>query len=80
MGARLQEKYANEVVPALMKRFGYTNSMQVPALEKIVVTDTIPLKSTAGASEKIAVTTVAPLLGEAIRRIHNEESVSSLFV
>ena len=34
---RLREKYAKEVVPALMKRFGYTNIMQVPRLEKIVV-------------------------------------------
>ena len=34
---RLRDKYAKEVVPALMKRFGYTNLMQVPRLEKIVV-------------------------------------------
>ena len=35
--ARLKEKYKNEVVPALMKKFGYDNVMQVPKLEKIVV-------------------------------------------
>ncbi|WMJ80351.1 50S ribosomal protein L5 [Clostridium sp. MB40-C1] len=34
---RLQEKYVNEVVPALMEKFGYKNIMQVPKLEKIVV-------------------------------------------
>lgn len=34
---RLQGKYAGEVVPALMKRFGYKNQMQVPRLQKIVV-------------------------------------------
>ncbi|MCA1807916.1 MAG: 50S ribosomal protein L5 [Kiritimatiellia bacterium] len=35
--ARLQEKYAREVVPALRKQHGYTNSMQVPRMTKIVV-------------------------------------------
>jgi ribose-phosphate pyrophosphokinase len=49
-------------------------------LEKLVVTDSILLRVDAEASEKVAVTSVARLLGESIRRIHNEESVSSLFV
>ena len=35
--ARLQDRYRNEVVPALMQEFGYKNVMQVPKLEKIVV-------------------------------------------
>ena len=35
--ARLQELYRNEIVPELMKRFGYTNVMQVPHIEKVVV-------------------------------------------
>lgn len=35
--ARLKEKYKKEIVPTLMKRFGYKNVMQVPKLEKIVV-------------------------------------------
>jgi len=34
---RLKEKYKNEVVPALMKTFGYANVMQVPRLNKVVV-------------------------------------------
>ena len=34
---RLQEKYDKEVVPALMEKFGYTNIMQAPKIEKIVV-------------------------------------------
>jgi large subunit ribosomal protein L5 len=34
---RLRERYRQEVVPALEKRFGYKNAMQVPRLEKIVV-------------------------------------------
>ena len=34
---RLKEKYTKEVVPALMEKFGYKNTMQVPKLEKIVL-------------------------------------------
>ncbi len=32
---RLKEKYLKDIVPALMKEFGYTNTMQVPRLKKI---------------------------------------------
>ena len=49
-------------------------------LDQLVVTDTIPLTDPAKASPKIKVLSVAPLFGEAIKRIHQEESVSSLFV
>ena len=35
--ARLKDYYKNEVVPAMMKEFGYTSTMQVPRLEKIIV-------------------------------------------
>src|SRR5512134_1967353 len=49
-------------------------------IEEVVVTNTIPLREDAGAFKKITVLSVAPLLGEAIRRIHTETSVSSLFV
>jgi large subunit ribosomal protein L5 len=35
--ARLKTKYQNDVVPAMMKEFGYRNAMQVPRLEKITV-------------------------------------------
>ena len=34
---RLKERYRREIVPALMKRFGYTNPFQVPRLEKVVL-------------------------------------------
>lgn len=37
MMPRLQEKYNNEVVPALMEKFGYKNIMEVPKLEKVVI-------------------------------------------
>ncbi len=49
-------------------------------LEELVVTDTIPFRPEAKDCPKLKVETIAPLLSEAIRRINNEESVSSLFV
>jgi len=49
-------------------------------LEHVIVTDTIPLGEAAAASPKILQLSVAELLGEAIRRIHEAKSVSSLFV
>jgi ribose-phosphate pyrophosphokinase len=48
-------------------------------LHEVVVTDTVPLREEAMSCEKITVLSVSGLLGEAIRRIHNDESVSSLF-
>ena len=35
--ARLKDKYLTEVAPALKQKFGYTNVMQIPRLEKIVI-------------------------------------------
>jgi ribose-phosphate pyrophosphokinase len=49
------------------------------ALEELVVTDTIPLRPEAAALGKIRVLSIARLIGEAIRRTHVEESISSLF-
>ena len=48
-------------------------------LEEVVVTNSIAV-SDAKRTGRLTVLTVAPLLGEAIRRIHDEESVSTLFV
>ena len=48
------------------------------SLKEIIVTNTIPQKE--DGCKKIKVLSIAPLLGEAIKRIHNESSVSSLFV
>jgi len=49
-------------------------------IEEVVVTNSIPLAADKRAAARITVLTVAPLLGEAIRRIQDEESVSTLFV
>jgi len=49
-------------------------------IKRLVVTNTIPLKEKAKNCEKIEVLSVASLLGEAIKRIHEETSISTLFV
>jgi ribose-phosphate pyrophosphokinase len=49
-------------------------------LDTLVVTNTLPLNGKEEKCRKLVSLTVAPLLGEAIKRIHEEESVSSLFV
>jgi len=49
-------------------------------LDEVVVTDTIPLNAEAKACSKIRQLSTAELLGETMRRISNEESVSSLYV
>lgn len=48
-------------------------------LEHVVVTDTIPLRETALGCPKIRTISMAPVVAEAIKRIHGNESVSSLF-
>ena len=49
-------------------------------LEQLIVTNTIPLRAELAQSSKIQVLSVAKLLGKAIESIHQETSVSSLFV
>ncbi|MDA8085186.1 MAG: ribose-phosphate pyrophosphokinase, partial [Nitrospiraceae bacterium] len=50
------------------------------AIEELIVTDTIPLDSKKEQCPKLKVLSVAPLFAEAIKRIHEESSISSLFV
>jgi ribose-phosphate pyrophosphokinase len=49
-------------------------------IEKVVVTNTIPLSPAARESKKISQLSVGKIFGEAIRRIHEADSLSSLFV
>jgi ribose-phosphate pyrophosphokinase len=49
-------------------------------LREVLVTNTIPLNGKDQRCSKLKALSVAPLLGEAILRIHREESVTSLFV
>jgi len=50
------------------------------ALDELVVTDTIPLRETAAVCDRIRVLSVSGMLAETIRRIHTDESVSSLYM
>lgn len=84
-----------QAVPVLMER-GALNVycaathavLSGPAIERIntsklvqvAVSDTIPLSEKASQSDRIFVCSVAELLGEAIKRIHEDTSVSSLFI
>jgi ribose-phosphate pyrophosphokinase len=54
--------------------------IEASAMEELIVTNTIPLAPEAHRCSKIKVLSVAHLIGEAIRRTHEEESISSLFV
>ena len=53
--------------------------IEASALREVVVADSIPLTPAAQACPKIKQVSIARLLGEAIKRIHNSDSVSSLF-
>jgi ribose-phosphate pyrophosphokinase len=54
--------------------------IQNAPLDQLIVTNTIPLRGEAQQCKKVVVLSVARLLGQAIRSIHEETSVSSLFV
>jgi ribose-phosphate pyrophosphokinase len=74
-GAESILAYASHGVLSGKAHENMTNSV----LTELVVTDSIPFKQGITHSAKIRQITVAPLIGEAIRRISNEESVSILF-
>jgi len=53
--------------------------LEASPIEEVIVTNSIPFEDT-GSCSKIKILDVSPLLGEAIRRIHTNESISNLFV
>ena len=59
---------------------GAVDRIATSALDELVVTDTIPLSQAAKACPRIRQLSVASLLAETIRRIRDEESVSSLYI
>ncbi|MBU2640182.1 MAG: ribose-phosphate pyrophosphokinase [Hydrogenophilales bacterium RIFOXYD1_FULL_62_11] len=75
-GARQVMAYCTHAVLSGTAAERVTNS----ALDELVITDTIPLREDALACKKIRQLSVAELLAETIRRISNEDSVSSLFI
>jgi len=75
-GARAVVAYATHPVlsgPAI-------DRINASAIDELVVTDTIPLGNKAEASDRIRQLSVAEMLAETLRRVHREESVSSLYV
>ncbi|HPE80941.1 MAG: ribose-phosphate diphosphokinase [Sedimenticolaceae bacterium] len=81
--AALKDHGASKVVAycthAVLSGPAVTN-IESSKLDELVVTSTIPLREDAAACSKIRQLSIAGLLAESIRRINNEESVSSLFV
>jgi len=54
--------------------------IQASPLQELIITDTIPPRPAVKAASKIKVLSVARLLGEAVKRIHHGDSISSLFI
>ncbi len=79
-GDLIMEKGANSVravcTHPILSGKAYEN-VENSALEQLVVTDSIPLKQE---SSKIKVLTLANIMAQAIRKIHDHESISSLFI
>lgn len=78
--ARLKEEGARDIYGAITHAVlsgSAGERLDHSGITELVVTDSVPLRVTTG---KVRVLSVAALLGEAIQRIHREESVSSLFV
>ncbi len=65
------------VTHCLLNDAGKQKLLNTPEIEALVTTDAVPQLDDLGG--KIKVVSVAPILGEAIRRIHDGKSVSSLF-
>jgi ribose-phosphate pyrophosphokinase len=79
----LKEKGAKRVVAACTHAVLSGSAIERvnnSVIEELIVTNTIPFDSKKEQCKKLTVLNVAPLLGEAIRRIYEESSISSLFV
>ena len=77
----LKEKGAGDIYAAISHAVlcgGAVKKIENSDIQELVVTDSIPL-SPSNQSPKIKVVSIASLLAEAIKRIHKEESISSLF-
>ncbi len=79
----LIEKCAKNVVAACTHAVLSGNAVDKvndSILQELIVTNTIPMNSKTEKCKKLTVLSIAPLIGEAIKRIHEETSISSLFV
>jgi ribose-phosphate pyrophosphokinase len=79
----LKEKGARRVVAACTHAVlsgSAVDQVNASVIEELIVTDTIPFDSKKEQCKKLTVLSIASLLGEAIKRIYEESSISSLFV
>jgi ribose-phosphate pyrophosphokinase len=79
----LKEKGAKRVIAACTHAVLSGNAVEKvngSVLEELIVTNTIALDSKREQCKKLTILSIAPLIGEAIKRIHEESSISSLFV
>ncbi len=79
----LKEKGARRVVAACTHAVlsgSSVDKVNSSVIEELIVTDTIPFDSKKEQCKKLTILSIASLLGEAIKRIHEESSISSLFV
>jgi len=80
--AALKDKGAGRVVAACTHAVlsgDAVEKVNSSVLEELIVTNTIPLNSKKEECKKLTVLSIASLIGEAIKRIHEESSISSLF-
>ena len=75
-GAKSVKAYASH--PVLSGKA--INNINNSTLDKLVVTDTIPLSDEAQSCDRIEVLTLSDMLAESIRRVNEEESLSSMFM
>jgi ribose-phosphate pyrophosphokinase len=81
--AALKEKGADRVLAAAVHGIlsgPALERLEESPIEKVLITNTTPLEKKLERCSKLSPLSVAPLLGEAIRRIHQNTSVSALFV
>ncbi len=79
----LKEKGATRIIAACTHAVLSGNAVEKlnnSVIEELIVTNTIPLDSKKQMCTKLTVLSIASLIGEAIKRIHEESSISSLFV
>ena len=69
MAARLKERYASEVAPALAKEFGISNPMAIPKLEKIVIN--------MGLGEAIANAKIVDTAADELRAVTGQKPVTT---
>lgn len=74
---RLQAKYKNEVVPALIKEFGYTTIMQAPKFEKIVINIGVGDATQNGKALEDAVSELTTISGQHPVTTHAKKSIAT---